>query len=170
MDCLNMPQTNHINIDTALAKIALLAESLPAKKKPINYKVGQELYSLSIDDDGKCELDTYKISRINKNGYYLIMFTDYTWGNRAAIGKTSSKTKDYGWLPNIPSWCKYHSRTWEGLKDHYHFHTTKRAAWADPYNLENLMWDDTPEDAAIKKRVERSIKAALTRFKNAKTK
>lgn len=142
-----------------------LPKKVVAVKIKSKYKKGQDFYSLSIDDDGKCEIDTYRISNIDKRGIYLIKVADYTWGNRAAIGKTFSKTKDYGWFKNIPSWCKYCYRKDEDIKLSGHMHTTKRAAWTDPYNLKYL---NDPEDAAIRKRVVTAIKSALTRLKSAK--
>lgn len=135
-----------------------MAERLPPKPKPLNYKVGQDLYKLSIDDDGKCELDTYRISNINKNGVYAILVASWTWGNRAAIDKAFSKTQDYGWLPNIPSWCKYHARTGQKL-----FHTTKRAAWADK---DALKYVGENKDDPVYIRAERTIKSMLAKLKN----
>ena len=124
------------------------------------YKVGQDLYHLRIEDDGKCTLDVYKVSSINKNGTYAILISEWTWGNRAAKGKAFSKTKDIGWLPNIPTWCRKHCRPDAKFFD---LHTTKRAAWNDKSNLSWL--DDSPEDEVIKKRITTAIKSALTRLK-----
>lgn len=147
-------------LDRFCNHFARMAELLPPKPKPLNYKVGQDLYSLSIDDDGKCGIDTYRISRINENGVYAILVAPYTWGNRAAIGKTFSKTKDYGWLKNIPSWCRYHARTGERL-----FHTTVRAAWADKDTLKYVGEDDNDP---VRIRASKTIKAMLAKLKAAK--
>jgi len=127
-------------------------------------KKGQDFYRVSVNDEGKCELETHRISTINKNGIYLTEVNEFTWGNKKAAGKRFSKEKVVGWLPDIWTCWKNHCRDEEDLKSRG-FHTTKLAAWKDPRNLKYL---DEPEDAEIKLKAERAIKAAITRLKKEK--
>lgn len=147
-----------------------LAESLPRKikktrpktpdyKKLTQYRIGQKLYSISVEDNGKCNLRTHIVRTIRGGILYAILKNEYTWGNKAAIGKRFSRTENYGWLDPIPSCWREACKVGEKFR---YLHTTERAAWADPFNLRYL---GDPEDAPIRKRVETQIKAALTRLK-----
>lgn len=127
-------------------------------KKP-TYKVGQDLFNVWADDDGKCYLSTHRIRTINKNGIYLVEIDKFTWVNRAAIGKTFSKTLDWGYANNIPKWMKTHIWTSDNMKQRG-YHTTKLAAWKDP-NVTRYM--DEEDEVAMKK-AQQQIKAAITKL------
>lgn len=158
-----------MNPEIIATQIKALAETLPHlyKKQPRPpkplikscYKLDQELYTVFVGDDGKCELATYIVRTIRGGYVYAIWKISSTWGNKAAIGKKFSKILNYGWLDPIPSWCRERCKAGDKFSC---LHTTKRAAWSDPKNLRYL---DDPEDAPIKKRVETAIKSALTRLK-----
>lgn len=135
-------------------------------------KKGQDFYRVSVDDDGKCELDVWRVSTINKNGIYLTQVNEFTWGNlntlagRGEKQKRFTKEKKMGWLPNIwAGWRKYASSE-ESIKATHGMHTTKLSAWKDPRLLRYL---DGPEDVDAKARAEKAIKSAITRLKTAKT-
>lgn len=64
------------------------------------YKIGQDLYTIFCDDDGKVEIWTYRIRSIRKGKVAATLVADFTWGKR------SSKAGDYGWLPNTPAWTR----------------------------------------------------------------
>jgi len=118
----------------------------------MKYKKGQDLYSLCVDDDGKCEMDVYRVRTIRGGLVYAILVTSFTWGKR------SKKNGDWGWLDPIPYWCRYCRRVGESFST-LGLHTTKRAAWADKNNLKYL-------DPEPKKKAARTIKSALSKIKN----
>jgi hypothetical protein len=92
------------------------------ENKPINYKVGQKLYTVCSDEEtGKSVLDTYIVRTIRRGRVYATLFEKgLTWVKR------SSKHGDFGWAQNIPSWCR--KVTVEGTAFRNLF-TTKRQAW-----------------------------------------
>lgn len=122
----------------------------------MRYKKGQILYSVSVGDDGKCELDTYKVSTVNKNGSYAILVASFTWINKAAAGKRFSKTNNWGWAKDIPSWCRYTARPGEAFSS---LVTTPLAAWrAAEKNLLRCVDEDAIPRAT------KAIKAAISRL------
>ena len=145
-------------------KLPVVKPKPPPHPKPKRiYRKGQELYSVFVDDkSGKCELDIHivssmrwcKVFKVWK--YYAILKDKLSWGNRAAIGKTFSKTKDYGWLKGIPAWYKI--STW-GEHKFIGRYTTKLQAWRDKTLLEEFV-----DEAAIK-RATRTIKMNINKLK-----
>lgn len=94
--------------------------------------VGQSLYSISNEPDGKATVDTYVVRTIRGGKITAIWkLAGITWGKR------SPKTGDYGWLAKIPAWCR---KTWTIASMEkagrsgpfaYSLFTTKRAAILD---------------------------------------
>ena len=124
-------------------------------KKPVVYKKDQILYSLSIDDDGKCLIDKYRVSTVNKNGVYAILIAPWTWINKAAKGKTFSKTKDFGWASDIPSWCRKYTSPGRNFYDLY---TTEKQAWRSMLGEDKMRyWEPDAIDRA-QKRIKRALK------------
>jgi hypothetical protein len=86
----------------------------------IDWKIGRDLYSLVIDaESGKCEIWTYRIRTMRRGRVYAILLASFTWG------KVSTKSGDYGWLPNIPAWAR---RAWSADANPRDLFTTKLAA------------------------------------------
>lgn len=91
----------------------------------MSQKVGQILYSVSVDEDtGKVSFEEYVVRTIRGGFIHAIWKNSLTWGKR------SNKHGDYGWLKNIPSWCreKWNVDPSKGPRRRYDIHTTKLAA------------------------------------------
>lgn len=70
-------------------------------------KIGDKFYSICLiiessrTDKSILEVEEWIVTKVNSSGIYLKEKLDVvTWG------KLSSKTGDYGFLPNTPSYCK----------------------------------------------------------------
>jgi len=112
------------------------------------YKVGQIFYWISIDpDNGQCSFEEHHVRTIRGGEVHAILKDSFTWGKR------SSKNGDFGWLKNIPAWCR---RKWpvDG-KPHGKF-TTKRQAVL--YELKRIK----PENFDDEKAYDRAMKALRT--------
>lgn len=68
----------------------------------IKHKAGEFYwYAWYDDEDGKVYLEEYGLRSIRKGIAYFTLKSDgITWGKR------SKKHGDYGWLSNIPVWCR----------------------------------------------------------------
>jgi hypothetical protein len=126
----------------------------------MSYKIGQELYTLSIEDDGKCSIETYKVRTIRHGFVYAILVASFTWG------KKSTRHGDFGWLDPINSCFRQSCKIGEKF---HNLHTTKRGAWAYPGNLDWID-DSDPEEARIREKIKKTIKSALSRLSNKKGK
>jgi hypothetical protein len=123
----------------------------------MNYKKDQILYCLVIEDDGKCYLEKYKVSTVNKRGTYAIFLSSWTWINKAAIGKKFSKNKNMGWASNIPRWCKKFAPKDSKFTTLF---TTKLSAWKS--ESKDLSW--LSDDEKVIKRAERNIKMNIKKL------
>lgn len=133
-------------------------ENIRVKIPKPKYRVGQDLYNVWADDDGKCEITTHRIRTINKNGIYLVEIDKWTWINRAAIGKSFSKTENYGYADNISKWSKTHIRNPDDINKHRYW-TTKLKAWQDKDITQFIN-----EDEAAMKKAHRQIKTNISKL------
>lgn len=119
----------------------------------MEYKKGKILYHVSFEDDLKIIIEEYMVSTVNKNGAYAILKNNYTWINKAAKGKTFSKTINMGWAADI-SWCRKHAAYGNQFYDLY---STKLQALQAKLKSD-LRWLDDEEIPIYKKKLEAAIK------------
>lgn len=63
---------------------------------------GEFYYRASYDEQtGKVDIDEYGLRSIRTRVAYFTLKASFTWGKR------STKHGDFGWLPNIPAWCRH---------------------------------------------------------------
>jgi len=101
---------------------------------PKEPKIGAEYFSLNVDeDDATHDWSIYRIRSIQNRKprfggrpglitvryVYAILVADWTYGKR------STKSGDYGWLPNIPQWCRH---KWRVTDEPSGIFKTKKAA------------------------------------------
>lgn len=101
---------------------------------PKEPKIGAEYFSLNIDEDNAThDWSIYRVRTIQNRKpkfggrvglitvryVYAILVESYTWGKR------STKSGDYGWLPNIPQWCRH---KWRADAEPSDMFKTKKAA------------------------------------------
>jgi hypothetical protein len=112
-------------------------------------KPGKVYYAITITDDGKITVENWVVRTVRGGKITAIWKLPYTWGKR------STKNGDFGWLKNIPTWCR---RTWKVDTEPYSIFTTKRRAIQ--YELKHVEPGDydTPEQYA-------AIVAKLKRMK-----
>jgi hypothetical protein len=104
----------------------------------MKYKEGQTLYSVCIEDDGKCSMDIYKVRTIRGGIVHAILFDTFTWG------KKSKKHGDFGWLDPIPNWCRERCKEGEKFR---HLYTTKLSAWKDAEKIVKKIFDEDEEES-----------------------
>lgn len=103
--------------------------------------IGQTLYMIGGEPDGKATVETWMIRTIRGGKITAIWKLSHTWGKR------SRKHGDYGWLDPIPAWCR---KTWrdEGKRSGpyaWSLFTTKRAAVQDALRTTQPDDFDTPQ-------------------------
>jgi hypothetical protein len=116
----------------------------------MNWKIGQVLYGVYVDDEtGKCELEEHIVRTIRGGRVYAIHKNSLTWG------KLSTKHGDFGFLPNIPDWCR---TAWRVDGAPSFIHTTKlKAIRAE---LKGRFYIDDP---VILEKAKRTLRAMETR-------
>lgn len=118
----------------------------------MTYKVGQIFYWVAVEPDGKCSMEEHHVRTIRGGYVHAIWKHSFTWGKR------STKNGDFGWLRNIPAWCR--DKWPETGKPHSKF-TTKRQAIV--HELKTLTVDDFDSDAGYE-RATRTLRAMKTRL------
>ncbi|WJI45082.1 hypothetical protein NL532_32080 [Mesorhizobium sp. C120A] len=67
----------------------------------INHAAGEFYFRAWYDEeDGRVEISEYGLRSIRTRVAYFTLKASFTWGKR------STKHGDFGWLPNIPAWCR----------------------------------------------------------------
>ena len=119
--------------------------------KPLNYRIGQELYRVCVyEDDGQSKMDQWRIRSKRRSRVYAVLVAPWTWVKR------SKKHGDYGWATSIPSWCRESTEDGEPFTRLY---TTKLQAWrAAKRSLRRGAFDDGPTGDAAYIRATRTIK------------
>jgi len=93
--------------------------------------VGQPLYAIGEEPDGKATIETWIVRTVRGGKITAIWKLSHTWGKR------SRKHGDHGWLDPIPAWCR---KTWRVVDMErwprsgpfaWMLFTTKRAAIRD---------------------------------------
>jgi hypothetical protein len=116
--------------------------------------LNQDLYTLTIEDNGTCHIETYRIKTIRGGKVYACLVDSFTWG------KKSTKHGDFGWLEPIDPLFRKSCNVGDKF---YNLHTTKRAAWADRKNLDWID-DSDPEESKIREKIKRTIKGMLSKI------
>lgn len=83
-------------------------------------KVGQELYTVTLEPNGKAQMELWILRTIRKGRCFAVRKDQFTWIKR------SKKQGDYGWANYISEYDRY---SWPIGSRPDHLRTTKRSAW-----------------------------------------